>query len=228
MSKKRYVQYILGVIAIGIISAAIILGLSLYSASSAINSGVTSSNLIAARPTPGISLTPSPSPDTSSTLVPTPTPSLLTVVTPGMPVGAIINHPASRSQNLTLRHTDKAPRRSYDEILSQIKGDWVKGGTYQGKTVSVTITFGLATFGNLDTSSKTWIGARNIALYTCAPDDKCTTTGQVLDHIEDRPMWILDYKNLPFCGSATCTNHGVFAIDDETGTKLFAWGYDSN
>ena len=36
----------------------------------------------------------------------------------------------------------------------------------------------------------------NIGVETCSVDGKCTPTGEVLDHLENRSMWILDMEGV--------------------------------
>lgn len=66
-----------------------------------------------------------------------------------------------------------------------------------------------------------WIGNRNIPL----------PTGEILDHIDSRPMWIVDVGGVEgFYGgepglSVPPYNHVVYAVDDLTQAVLFAWSY---
>jgi len=90
------------------------------------------------------------------------------------------------------------------------------GGDYLGKPVTVTAAYGLGTFGHWDPVAGAWIGDLHIPLKG---------TDIVLDHIEHRPMWILDYGNVVAYGSQTTFNHAVYAVDEETRTVLLAWFY---
>src|SRR5436305_14790981 len=60
--------------------------------------------------------------------------------------------------------------------------------TDQGRTVKVTMTYGLVTQGS--PSPAGWTGNVNIELVNCTADGKCTGTGKYLDHFDNRPVWI--------------------------------------
>ena len=66
--------------------------------------------------------------------------------------------------------------------------------------------------------SGSWIGHRNIAL----------PTGEVLDHIENRPVWIIDYGNTIGYGSQATFNHTVYAVDHLTGGVMLIWFYNND
>ena len=80
---------------------------------------------------------------------------------------------------------------------------------------NVEATFGLATLGSA-TEDGSWIGDRNIPL----------PTGEVLDHIENRPVWIIDYGNT--IGYSWRFNHSVYAVDDATGGVMVIWVYNND
>jgi hypothetical protein len=112
------------------------------------------------------------------------------------------------------------------------------GGTFNGKTVSLTATYGLATFGKRNQNGL-WEGSVNIPIQTCNADGKCNPTGKYLDHIENRPVWILDYGNTEWpasarpcatslCPTPTVYNHSVYAVDAITGAPLFGWPYQGS
>ena len=90
------------------------------------------------------------------------------------------------------------------------------GGEYEGQAVNVTAAYGIGTFGHSGGPGQPWIGDRNVPL-------KGTNT--VLDHIENRPMWILDYGNVIAYGTQATFNHAVYAIDIQTRSVLMIWFY---
>jgi hypothetical protein len=51
-------------------------------------------------------------------------------------------------------------------------------------------------------------------------------TDVVLDHIENRPMWILDYDNAYAHGTQVVFKHAAYAVDAQTRTVLKIWFYD--
>ncbi len=153
--------------------------------------------------------------------------SYVTITTPSVSVGDIIALPSELylTGNMNLRRTNTAAQLSLDEALGAIKGSWQKGGQFDGKLITVTATFGLATFGKPGADGK-WIGFTGVPEFTCTGIRQCTRTGKMLDHIENRPMWVLDYKNLTFYGSGATYNHTVYSVDDKTGLMLYGWTYN--
>lgn len=151
----------------------------------------------------------------------------VTVTTPTVPVGDVIDLPSELylTGNMNLRHASISPQVTIEGALGAIKGSWQKGGQFDGKVVTVTATFGLATFGKPGPNGK-WVGITDVPEFTCAAIRQCTRTGKTLDHIENRPMWVLDYKNLTFYGSGATYNHTVYTVDDKTDLMLYGWAYN--
>ncbi|HUZ02869.1 MAG TPA: hypothetical protein VMU89_21215 [Thermomicrobiaceae bacterium] len=156
-----------------------------------------------------------PSPSPSPTRRPTPT----AADQPTPAIGGVIALPASQSGDLTLVRTTRSPTFSQQAAMQLVEDLGVPfglGGDYLGKPVTVTAAYGLGTFGHWDPVAGAWIGDLHIPLKG---------TDIVLDHIEHRPMWILDYGNVVAYGSQTTFNHAVYAVDEETRTVLLAWFY---
>lgn len=140
------------------------------------------------------------------------------VATPA--VGEIIPLPSSTSGGLTLVQTDKVPAFSQEEAM-QIVHDlgipFAFGGDWEGLQVTVSATYGIGTLGHPGPPSMPWVGDRYFPL---------PGTDVVLDHIENRPMWILDYGNVRAGGSQAEFRHAVYAVDEETRSVLKIWFYD--
>lgn len=151
----------------------------------------------------------------------------VTLNSPQIQVGQIIEMPANlvKQGQLTLKQADKSAKITLTEAFGAVPTDWATGGQYKGKQVTVQVSYGLATFGKREADGG-WSGYKNIPIYTCVKIRECTRTGQTLERIEDRLMWILDYKNITFSGGNVDYNHSVLAVDDETGLKMFGWGYN--
>ncbi len=180
----------------------------------------------------------------------TPSPTIATATTtsvaPSIPPGQVISLPSSERGDLTLVSTNLPPTISQETAMRAVYNlglTFALGGqVVNGKSVTLQATFGLATFGKLANDGKNWEGNVNIPIQTCTSDGKCRTTGQILDHIENRPMWILDYGNTIWpgsarpsdtCGKSPCPtpvtyNHSVYAVDAITGVPMFAWPYSGS
>lgn len=138
--------------------------------------------------------------------------------------GEVITLPASRAGELTLVDTGATPLISQEQAMQAVADlgvPWGLGGRWQGKPVTVSAAHGLATFGRPGENGKPWVGDRNILL----------PNGKRLDHIEDRPMWIIDYGNTigygggcPECPPAIF-DHTVYAVDTQTEAVLKIWFY---
>lgn len=143
-------------------------------------------------------------------------------------VGEVINLPNqlySQAGGITLRRTDKLPTLSVDQALDYNAGaPWERGGLWNGRQITVTVTFGLGSLGSLQAGGS-WIPAFSPPEFTCTALRKCTPTGKSLQRIENHPMWVIDYEGLPFCGTAACDSHTVFLINDVGGTIYYSFGY---
>ncbi len=142
----------------------------------------------------------------------------LPVATPA--VGEVIPLSSSTSGELTLIVTEKAPAFSQQEAM-QIVHDFgipfALGGDWEGLQVTVSATYGIGTFGRPGSPGLPWLGNRHAPLKG---------TDVVLDHIENRPMWILDYGNVRVGGSRAEFRHAVYAVDEETRSVLKIWAYN--
>jgi len=90
--------------------------------------------------------------------------------------------------------------------------------TVSGKPITVTAVFGLVTDGKPGPNGF-WSGSVNVGIENCQLEGECVLTGQVLDHMENRPMWVIDIEgiNQPFAGGPSIiNNHVVFGIDAQT------------
>ncbi len=167
---------------------------------------------------------------TIATEVPT-----LIVTKPTEVAGELIALPTNLTVSglVKIKRTLSLPRLNQEQAMRAVRSPYAMGGIIKGQKIYITATFGLVTHGELGKDGKTWAGYQNIQLLNCsspAPKD-CKPNGKVLDHIEDRPMWVLDYKNLPSGGAGSPNNpppvynHTVYVVDDETGVNIFSWGY---
>ncbi len=145
-------------------------------------------------------------------------------VTPAM--GEVIPLPSSESGELTLIRTDKSPAFSEQEAMQIVHDfgvDIALGGERLGKPVTPSATYGIGILGRPGGPGLPWLGDRNIPLKG---------KGVILDHVENRPMWILDYDNAyapapacPGCDSLFF-KHAVYAVDEQTRSVLVVWFYD--
>ena len=112
------------------------------------------------------------------------------------------------------------------------KGD-IKSDT--GEPITVEATYGLVTEGVAGPNGSWGGGDANIHLAKCTIEGVCTFTGEILDHFENRPMWVLVYTGIhedthggisPECrAQPTVTpcptvglgpNHHVYLVDAQT------------
>ncbi len=101
----------------------------------------------------------------------------------------------------------------------------LKDSTLNGQPITVTTTFGLVTEGYRGPDGG-WGGMLNIPLRDCTVTAICTDSGKVLDHVENRPIWLIDIEGIrqPSGGpNAKPTNHVVYGIDD-LNLDMFAFG----
>jgi hypothetical protein len=122
-----------------------------------------------------------------------------------------------------IRTTDP-PLISHREAMEVVAEQfpWGLGGEYEGKPISVQGWYGIGTIGSPGPSGW-WAGDRNIPL----PD------GEMLDHIENRSMWILAYANVPgIMGSQALYgppppvyHHNVYAVDARTRSIIWFASY---
>ena len=155
----------------------------------------------------------------------------------------------SRHTNLSLRFTKAAPLITQQEAMQVVRDSgvvWGLGGDFQDKPVTVRALYGQLTLGRpedtlgLDTGDNQqalssecagWVGPCNVPVKRCI-EDNCQNTGKVINRIENRPYWIIDYGNtiISHSGCPTCLaqapyNHTVYAIDAQEKFVLMVWGY---
>ncbi len=174
---------------------------------------------------------------TPTTITATPTQAVseqgVTIVNPTVKAGEKISVPLENHVAIKVLRTLDLPLISLQQARTAVYNNgmsWALGGTQNGKTVTLTAVYGLVTLGapNTNGNGKGWLGPQNIDLPTCSTDGKCTSTGIILNHIENRPMWVLDYGNTDFpapgpaclttpCPTPQIFNHSVYTVDGQTG-----------
>jgi hypothetical protein len=132
--------------------------------------------------------------------------------------------------DLHIRVTNSQPVISQQEAM-QIVYNFTKADWALGKNGGTWAQYGLVTLGSAGSTGKPWIGPRNVSGLNCSAD-KCQRSSQVFDHIEDRPMWVLDYTSTdiavpgvmpcPGCPNtpSSGTGHAVYTIDVQTKTIM--------
>lgn len=126
--------------------------------------------------------------------------------------GEVIPLPASKFGQLTVIRSGSAPTLSSADALEIVRGSIAGPLTDQ-----ISSTFGLATFGHRDAHGQ-WVGDMNVRL----------ANGEIIDHIENRPMWIIDVAGIEGAVGGEPTepyNHVVFAVDIESRSVVFVWSY---
>jgi hypothetical protein len=145
--------------------------------------------------------------------------------------GAFLTLPKELAGNdLHIRATTSKPVISQQEAM-QIIYNFTKVDWTLDKNGNTWAQYGLVTLGHAGSAGKPWVGPRNVTGVNCSAG-KCQNSSQVLDHIEDRPMWVLDYANadIPIPGVMPCpgcpntppsgTKHVVYTIDAQTKTIM--------
>lgn len=227
MRRKLYIQVLLLTVAIIAIGTVVTVGFIVANSQTNSSTAITTPQGLGAT---AVVITP--------TLAPTVGVPNLKVLTPTVAIGDIIKLPSGMDADLKLLRASVAPSLLPQEALDIVydKGvPWGRGGQHKGKIVTITAAFGTATIGR-PLPNGAWGGIQNIAVETCNAG-KCTSTGQILDRIENRAMWILDYENLDSsdflrqpapCGvTIQCRihNRSAFAVDVQTKSVLYAWSY---
>ncbi|HMM40867.1 MAG TPA: hypothetical protein PKA95_03105, partial [Thermomicrobiales bacterium] len=173
-----------------------------------------------------VGISPTTGGDAAATMIATGIPGSSEVaVTPLVPIsiitsapGTIITLAAAPSGELTLVSAGSTSPISVEQALRAVYDRGVPfalGAAHNWQIPTISAAFGLATFGE-KAPDGSWVGDRNIQL----PRDK------VLDHIENRPMWILDYGNTTAYGSRARFANSVYAVDAETRAVLLIWFYN--
>lgn len=163
-----------------------------------------------------------------STVQPSPTPTLSTDAQ--VAVGQAYDRPYSKKGiDIKVVKVATPPLISQEEAvqaLTNLLGGKPFGNL--GSSITMTATYGLVTEGFAGPSG--WNGELNFHL----------SDGEVLDHIENRLMWVLDYGgvSVPIAGQScsqagTCTvpppdDHAIYLIDAATKMVLLATSYNSD
>lgn len=167
------------------------------------------------------------SPSASAATAVSATPTAIATDVPATPVVGqpYPSNPAFAVNDITLIRADAQPVNSQEQIMRAIADlgvPWALGGEWNGKTVTIQAYYGLATQGRPGVNGMPWEGVLNIPL----------PNGVMLDRIENRAMWIIDYGNTEFadsgcpdCAAQPKKNHSVYLIDDATAAVLLVWGY---
>lgn len=108
------------------------------------------------------------------------------------------------------------------------------GGQFNGKTVTVWAAFGLGTLGEPGKNGQGWVGEQHFPVRTCESSGKCTETGQFLDRIDHRPMWVIDYGNLdipvgappPWNPNPPPLTNSVYFVDAQMKSVLITESYN--
>lgn len=167
--------------------------------------------------------------------------------TPKLAEGAEIELPYGKKLGMSLKYSSSAvPAIAEAEVIQVIYHytggqDWAlaNGTKFLGKTpVSAKANFGLATLGGFTPNGRAWVGPQGFAIHNCDSMGKCVDTGKTLAHIENRPIWLVDYSGLthvqpmPMCPPgqtcnqpASTTNHVVYVVDPETRSVLLVRFY---
>lgn len=145
--------------------------------------------------------------------------------TSSVPIGGLISLTSAAPGELSLRRTGEAPlitEQQAKQAIANIGVPWAMQADWDGGKVMVQATYGVGTFGQPGVNGAPWIGDRNIPL----------PNGDLLDHVDGRPMWIIDYEG-PKAYGAGCPgcppdeyNHTVYAVDGQSVGVLKIWFYN--
>ncbi len=234
MKRRNYPLAVMSLLSISVLAAVLVLILVLLNTSA---NPLGSPNAAVAPASVAATLVPT----TQATPTPAPTPSDVTVIVPKVSVGEVIPMPFdNKPVNVTLRRLAEAPLISLQEARLAVHNlgiSWATGGQVNGRTVKLTAAYGLADLGGPGPNGA-WYGPRNVPIRNCDDKGNCTSTGVVLDHIEKRPVWVLDYGNTvmevsgpppdtckPACTPIPNNNHSVYTVDAQTKDVIVAEFY---
>lgn len=142
--------------------------------------------------------------------------SVFNIITPTNTLGSHIKHRALDVSGVKLQHTAEQAVISPEEalqILYNSRFPAIYTGSTNGYPFNVDLIYGLGTVGEtipyrqitstngvkVPENCKTWSGPCNYPLETCS-SLTCKPSGEVLERIENRPMWIV---NITISGSYT-------------------------
>jgi hypothetical protein len=152
------------------------------------------------------------------------TPTATAVSDTQIPIPAEIANHNTTGDPVTLRSVSEPPLITQQQAMEIVAKDfpWGHGGTWEGKHVTVQAWYGLGSIGYAD-SRGNWLGSLNIPL----------PSGQILDHIENRPMWLIAYGNVPGiiasacwgCATVPVYTHDVYAVDAQSRSVIWLASY---
>jgi hypothetical protein len=151
------------------------------------------------------------------------TPTATAVSDTQIPIPAEIANHNTTGEPVTLRSVSEPPLITQQQAMEIVAKDfpWGHGGTWEGKEVTVQARYGLGSIGY--EGAHGWLGDLHIPL----------PSGQVLDHIENRPMWLLAYSNVPGIIASACWGcapppvytHDVYAVDAQSQSIIWLASY---
>jgi hypothetical protein len=136
-----------------------------------------------------------------------------------IPLPANIASHNTTGDPVTLHATTDPPIISQQQAMTIVatRFPWGLAGTWDGNPITVQAWYGIGTIGDA------WHGSQHIPL----------STGETLDRIVNRPMWLLAYNNVPGiiasacwgCATPPVYTHAVYAIDGQTQSILWLASY---
>ena len=214
---KGYMKAIIGTIALAVVVVLVVVAVSVIKDNGSLSSQPASTSVEAAvavaTPIPATPVAPTPTSLPSPTPLPIPTPTLLaTQVAVGQAYPKVYDKPGVDVRVVRVADIPLISQDTALQILTKQIGGVPFNYGKAGNTVTLDSTYGLVTEGSSFAGG--WSGTTNIHLKN----------GEVLDHFENRPMWVLDFGGVDLmssdqsCNQAkTCTahslNHAVYLID---------------
>jgi hypothetical protein len=200
---------VLAIVSLAIVVMLVVVTVSATPNSHSTPSQIAATTVAAAIPTTPVAPTFTPIPATT-TPVPTLSPNQVAV---GQEIPKVYNEVG---EDIKVKRVADPPLIS-QEMALQILTKQLGGSPFNygqpGNTVTLDATYGLVTEGKPSPSG--WVGHRNIKLKD----------GEVLDHFEDRLMWVLDFTGVKIpltdytcyqiktCTPGNVLNHAVYLID---------------
>lgn len=178
--------------------------------------------------------------------------STVSVITPTIKMGEMLRQPLLYGSGVILKANPNQPTTSHFDALKAIYDFGIAnayGGKLNGRTLNISMIYGLATVGtviptynlagvnpNIPEECKTWSGPCNVPMRICQ-NGSCVPTGEIVTRIIDRPMWIVEYTNIarddilvsvpltpPCAAKGTCpppgTGRAIYQVDEKTKTVL--------
>lgn len=118
---------------------------------------------------------------------------------------------------MTLVRTDQPPVLSEADAVEVIRSYGIPvNQQFGGRQISCIATYGIGTIGHA-VAGGFWSGAQNFPIKG---------TDKLLDHVENRPLWVVDCDNVYGGGSRAIFKHAVHVVDAQTRTLLETWFYE--